>query len=138
MSARIAVIPGDGIGVDVTEATLALVDRAITQTGAPALDREVIQAGAGYFTETGQDIEKNGEKRAGQLDAIFLGAIGLPAVRHADGTEISPHLRLRDRCVPGMISALVWSQWSLGVIYITLLLRTLSRTIPGLNLLLYF
>ena len=47
-------------------------------------------------------------------------------------------IRLRDRCVPGLISALVWYQWSLGVIYITLLLWTLSRTIPGLNLLLYF
>ena len=47
-------------------------------------------------------------------------------------------IRLRDRCVPGLISALVWYQWSLGVVYITLLLWTLSRTIPGLNLLLYF
>ncbi|MEM6597801.1 MAG: pentapeptide repeat-containing protein [Cyanobacteria bacterium P01_C01_bin.69] len=47
-------------------------------------------------------------------------------------------IRLRDRCVPGLVSVLVWYQWSLGVIYITLLLWTLSRTIPGLNLLLYF
>ncbi|MEL7070510.1 MAG: pentapeptide repeat-containing protein [Cyanobacteria bacterium J06581_3] len=47
-------------------------------------------------------------------------------------------IRLRDKCVPGLISTLVWYQWSLGVIYITLLLWTLSRTIPGLNLLLYF
>ncbi len=47
-------------------------------------------------------------------------------------------IRLRDSCVPGVISILVWYQWSLGLIYITLLLWTLSRTIPGLNLLLYF
>lgn len=47
-------------------------------------------------------------------------------------------IRLRDREVPGTISALVWYQWSLGTAYITLLLWTLSRTIPGLNLLLYF
>jgi len=47
-------------------------------------------------------------------------------------------IRLRDKCVPGLVSALVWYQWSLGVAYITLLLWTLSRTIPGLNLLLYF
>ena len=47
-------------------------------------------------------------------------------------------IRLREKCVPGLISTLVWYQWSLGVIYITLLLWTLSRTIPGLNLLLYF
>ncbi len=47
-------------------------------------------------------------------------------------------IRLRDREVPGLVSALVWYQWSLGTAYITLLLWTLSRTIPGLNLLLYF
>ena len=47
-------------------------------------------------------------------------------------------IRLRDRAVPGLISALVWYQWSLGILYIVLLLWTLSRTIPGLNLLLYF
>jgi len=47
-------------------------------------------------------------------------------------------IRLRDSCVPGVVSILVWYQWSLGLVYITLLLWTLSRTIPGLNLLLYF
>ncbi|MEO0457062.1 MAG: pentapeptide repeat-containing protein [Cyanobacteria bacterium P01_A01_bin.114] len=46
--------------------------------------------------------------------------------------------RLRDQSVPGLITTLVWYQWALGVLYIALLLWTLSRTIPGLNLLLYF
>lgn len=47
-------------------------------------------------------------------------------------------IRLRDRAVPGLVSVLVWYQWGLGTAYIALLLWTLSRTIPGLNLLLYF
>ncbi|MEB3357099.1 MAG: pentapeptide repeat-containing protein [Synechococcales bacterium] len=47
-------------------------------------------------------------------------------------------IRLRDQHLPGLISALVWYQWGLGLLYIALLLWTLSRTIPGLNLLLYF
>ena len=47
-------------------------------------------------------------------------------------------IRLRDRHLPGLISTLVWYQWCLGVLYIILLLWTLSRTIPGLNLLIYF
>ena len=47
-------------------------------------------------------------------------------------------IRLRDRYLPGLISTLVWYQWCLGVLYIILLLWTLSRTIPGLNLLIYF
>ncbi|NNE80722.1 MAG: isocitrate/isopropylmalate dehydrogenase family protein [Silicimonas sp.] len=93
---RIALIPGDGIGIDVSAATVAVVDAALAKTGCAPLSYETIQAGAGYFKETGHDIEPGGETRAGELDAIFLGAIGLPAVRHADGTEIAPHLRLRD------------------------------------------
>ncbi|MEM6520986.1 MAG: hypothetical protein AAF892_17055, partial [Cyanobacteria bacterium P01_D01_bin.71] len=47
-------------------------------------------------------------------------------------------LRLRDEYVPGLVTALVWYQWTIGLAYITLLLWTFSRTIPGLNLLLYF
>ncbi len=93
---RIALIRGDGIGVDVSDATVAVVDAALKKAGAPAFTYETIQAGAGYFKETGHDIEPGGEDRAGEMDAIFLGAIGLPAIRHPDGTEIAPHLRLRE------------------------------------------
>ncbi|MBD2677214.1 MULTISPECIES: pentapeptide repeat-containing protein [Nostoc] len=46
-------------------------------------------------------------------------------------------IRLRDEHLPGIISALAWYQWCLGLMYITLVLWTLSRTIPGLNLLIY-
>ena len=46
-------------------------------------------------------------------------------------------VRLRDEHLPGIISAIAWYQWSLGILYIILLLWTLSRTIPGLNLLFY-
>lgn len=47
-------------------------------------------------------------------------------------------IRLRDEHLPGIITSLVWYQWSLGIGYIALLLWTISRTIPGLNLLIYF
>ncbi len=93
---RIALIPGDGIGADVTEATVAIVDAALAKVGVPPFVYGEIRAGAGYFVETGHDIEPGGEKHAGKMDAIFLGAIGLPAIRHKDGTEIAPHLRLRE------------------------------------------
>ena len=46
-------------------------------------------------------------------------------------------IRLRDQHLPGLISTLAWYQWTLGLLYIALLLWTLSRTIPGLNLLIY-
>jgi len=94
---EIAVLKGDGIGVDVTDATLAVVDKALEATGAAPLAYKDIRIGAGLYRETGRDIEAGGEEAAGQADAMFLGAIGLPAIRHENGTEISPHLRLRDR-----------------------------------------
>lgn len=94
---KIALIKGDGIGVDVAEAAMAVAEAALRRTGEPLPVYDEIRAGAGYFLESGQDIEPGGEDRAGAADAIFLGAIGLPSVRYADGTEISPHLRLRDR-----------------------------------------
>jgi hypothetical protein len=47
-------------------------------------------------------------------------------------------IRIRDEFLPGLFTTLVWYQWTLGTLYIALLLWTLSRTIPGLNLLIYF
>ena len=96
-SPRIAAIRGDGIGTDVTDAKLAIVECALAGMGAPAPTYDDIDAGAAFFAETGNDIEPGGETRAAAADAIFLGAIGVPKIRHADGTEISPHLRLHDR-----------------------------------------
>jgi 3-isopropylmalate dehydrogenase len=97
MPIKISLIKGDGIGIDVTDATIAIIEAARKVIGGFELSYQEIHAGAAYFHETGVDIEPGGEEGAGQADAIFLGAIGLPAIRHTDGTEISPHLRLRDR-----------------------------------------
>ncbi|MBT8329532.1 MAG: hypothetical protein KJN87_07485 [Desulfofustis sp.] len=94
---RIALIRGDGIGHDVSDAAVAVIDGAVKKIGLSPLYYEEIAAGAGYYQSTGLDIEPDGEERAGEGDAIFLGAIGLPSIRHQDGTEISPHLRIRDR-----------------------------------------
>ena len=94
---KITIIKGDGIGPDVVDSTTAVVDAALLSVGAPTLVYEEIWAGAKYFQETGLDIEKSSDKKIANSDAIFLGAIGLPSIRHKDGTEISPHLRLRDQ-----------------------------------------
>ena len=60
------------------------------------LNWNYIEAGATYYQKTGMDVEPDGEKKASEADAIFLGAIGLPTVRKKDGTEIAPHLRFRE------------------------------------------
>lgn len=93
----VAVIKGDGIGVDVTDATLAIVDAALAAVGGPPLTYKEFLAGAAYYEQYGVDIEPGAEDAVGDFDAIFLGAIGLPDIRCKDGTEISPHLRLRDK-----------------------------------------
>ena len=54
---RIALIKGDGIGIDVTEAAQVVVDSAISAVGGPALKYILIEAGARYYTRTGRDIE---------------------------------------------------------------------------------
>ncbi|MEP0321131.1 isocitrate/isopropylmalate family dehydrogenase [Bauldia litoralis] len=95
-SITVAVIKGDGIGPDVTDAATAAIDAAVAALGLGAVTYQEIKAGAGVFKETGRDIEPGGDERAGQADAILLGAIGLPSVRQKDGTEITPHLRLRE------------------------------------------
>lgn len=95
-SCNIAVLRGDGIGIDVTDAALAIIDAAQERVGGFRLAYTNHDAGAGYFLETGRDIAPGAEEQSGQADAIFLGAIGLPNVRHQDGTEIVPHLRLRE------------------------------------------
>jgi len=94
---RIAVISGDGIGVDVIDATRAVIEAARKRTGGFALKYQDLLAGAGYFRDTGRDIAPGAEEAAAAADAILMGAIGLPSIRHTDGTEIAPHLRLRER-----------------------------------------
>ncbi|MDH3661370.1 MAG: isocitrate/isopropylmalate family dehydrogenase [Alphaproteobacteria bacterium] len=93
---QIAVIKGDGIGVDVTDAALAVIEAASRRIGGFALDYDDLLAGAGYYQETGNDMAPGAEDAAAAADAILLGAIGLPSVRRPDGTEIAPHLRLRE------------------------------------------
>ncbi|MBX2835604.1 MAG: isocitrate/isopropylmalate dehydrogenase family protein [Gammaproteobacteria bacterium] len=93
----VAIIKGDGIGVEVTDATLEIIDLAVALQGGFEIVYQEFEAGAGYYLKQGIDIEPGAEEAVGECDAIFLGAIGLPSVRCEDGTEISPHLRLRER-----------------------------------------
>ena len=92
---RIAVVPGDGIGLEIMDACRAILDALETRVGGYALSYTPYRAGAALFAETGTDITDADFDALGRADAILLGAIGDPAVRHANGTEISPHLRIR-------------------------------------------
>ncbi len=92
---RIAVVPGDGIGLEIMAACRAILDALERRVGGYSLAYIPYRAGAALFAETGVDITDEDFEALGRDDAILLGAIGDPAVRHDNGTEISPHLRIR-------------------------------------------
>ena len=93
---QIATVPGDGIGKDIVNSAKSIVDLSSEIIGRFKCNWETINAGAEYFAQEGCDVEPGGEDRISNADSIFLGAIGLPTIRHKDGTEVCPHLRFRE------------------------------------------
>ena len=65
MTVKIALIRGDGIGHDVINAALAVMEKALLHVGQPMPILDEIHAGAGYYAAEGIDIEPDGEVRAG-------------------------------------------------------------------------
>ena len=77
---RIAVIAGDGIGPEVIEAAIPIIERAAGKHGV-ALAWERLPYGADHYLKTGETLpEKAFRKLRDDVDAIFLGAIGDPRV----------------------------------------------------------
>ncbi len=83
---RIAVIPGDGIGRDVT-AEAAKVLQATATAADRRLELVWLPWGADHFLKTGETMPADGYRRLrDEFDAIFVGALGDPRVpdnRHA-------------------------------------------------------
>ncbi len=82
---RIAVIPGDGIGAEVTaEAVKTLT--AVADRFGRHLELEHLPWGADYFLQTGVTIPADGYDTLRQFASVFIGALGDPRVpdnRHA-------------------------------------------------------
>lgn len=78
---RIAVIPGDGIGVEVAAAGRAVLDAVgASSGGALALEWEEFGWGCGYYERTGAMMAAGGLARLREFDAIYFGAVGWPSV----------------------------------------------------------
>lgn len=90
----IAVLPGDGIGIEVTDAGLACL-RALEPRLARRFDTVVHPAGAQHYLNTGEALPAATLEACRSANAILFGAMGLPHVRGRDGTEIIPQLDLR-------------------------------------------
>ncbi len=93
---RIVLLPGDGIGPEVLDSARAVLSTAAARAGV-GLKYEEHQSGAQEFLDTGVSISAGTMAAVGRADAVLLGAIGLPSVRNADGTEITPQIDIRER-----------------------------------------
>ena len=91
----IAVLPGDGIGIEIMEACIRVLEVVQEVNGGFRLLLKMLDAGASYYQETGEDISQESFGKTRAADAILLGAMGLPNIRYPNGTEIAPHLRMR-------------------------------------------
>jgi 3-isopropylmalate dehydrogenase len=91
---NIVVLPGDGIGVEVIDATLAVLDVAQKRHGF-ALNYDRRPGGAHHYKDTGDAFPATSMEAARRADAILFGAMGWPDIRYPDGTEIAPQLDLR-------------------------------------------
>ncbi len=76
--ARIAVIPGDGIGPEITNEVLKVME-ALRAKGAH-LEWQIFGYSADTYLETGQALPEGGFEELATFDAVFLGALGDPRV----------------------------------------------------------
>lgn len=93
---QIATIEGDGIGPEVTQATIKVLTEAC---GGDTLSFEMRPGGAGHYQKTGEVLPEDTFLACRDMHAILHGAAGLPGVVYPDGTEVGNdlHLRLRFR-----------------------------------------
>lgn len=93
----IAVLPGDGIGLEVVESALAVLASVADQLPDVTFDTQQHSVGAGEFLQSGDPLPQEAFDACRQADAVLLGAMGLPNVRWPNGKEITPQIDLRER-----------------------------------------
>jgi 3-isopropylmalate dehydrogenase len=96
-SFNIAVLPGDGIGVDVTESAVEVLRRLEPSLGSMRLIFTEHAVGAGEFLCNGDPLPEPASEACRDADAVLLGAMGRPDVRWPDGREMTPQIDLRER-----------------------------------------
>jgi tartrate dehydrogenase/decarboxylase / D-malate dehydrogenase len=91
---RIAVIAGDGIGKEVIPAGMAVLESALRGSGV-ALEFVELPWSCEYYVQYQRMMPEDGLERLKEFDAIYLGAIGSPAVPDRVTAELL--LRIRQR-----------------------------------------
>jgi tartrate dehydrogenase/decarboxylase/D-malate dehydrogenase len=91
---QIALYPGDGIGTEVTDQAVRVLEAVQAQQGGFALHMTHLPWGADYWKETGHVAPPDYLEILRPFDAILLGALGAPD-RIPDHITLAPLVRLR-------------------------------------------
>ncbi|MEX2430391.1 MAG: isocitrate/isopropylmalate family dehydrogenase [Dehalococcoidia bacterium] len=84
---RTVIIKGDGIGPELTDASLVVLDAVTKRRGDFKLDIAFHDGGAELYRRTGTNLSQESLEAIKQADAAMKGPVGLPDVRFPDGTE---------------------------------------------------
>ncbi|MEZ5402765.1 MAG: isocitrate/isopropylmalate dehydrogenase family protein [Bryobacteraceae bacterium] len=93
----VAVLPGDGIGPDVTAEAVKALRAAEARVGGARYRLDEFSVGAGEYLRSGDPMPEATFQEISRRDVILLGAMGLPNIRWASGQEMAPQLDLRER-----------------------------------------
>jgi len=111
---RIAVIPGDGIGREVIPAGVCALQAATRDSGV-TLDLTEFPWSCDYYARHGRMMDEDAFEQLARFDAVYLGAIGAPAVPDRVSAAILLAIRQRFdqyvnlrpmRLLPGLTSPL--------------------------------
>ncbi len=91
---RIALYPGDGIGPEVVDAALNVIEAAQCVVGGFRLDCQRFDWGMAYYDRHGRVAPEDFLTTLRGFDAILLGAVGWPA-RLPDSITLAPLIQLR-------------------------------------------
>jgi len=94
---KIAVLPGDGIGMDVTAEAVRVLRALEPRLRGVRFQFEEHAVGAAEYLRNGDPFPESAFQACRQADAVLLGAMGLPNVRWPDGREMTPQLDLREK-----------------------------------------
>jgi len=95
-SFRIAVYPGDGIGPEVLDQALRVLDRVQELDGTFRLETTRLPWGADYYFQYGAPVPDDYLPTLSPFDAILLGALGDPR-RVPDHISLAPLVQTRQR-----------------------------------------
>jgi 3-isopropylmalate dehydrogenase len=93
---RYAIVPGDGIGVDVTREAVKVLEAAASACGVALVLRE-FDYGAERYLRTGETLSDEALAELAGFDAIYMGAFGdprIPDMRHARDILLGTRFRL--------------------------------------------